>query len=37
MIKKFSILLIATFMFMGSGCATYNSYVPDWAKIGLSN
>ena len=36
MIKKFSILLIATFMFMGSGCATYNSYVPDWAKIGSS-
>jgi len=37
MIKKFSILLIATFMFVGSGCSTYNSYVPDWAKIGSSN
>ncbi len=37
MIKKFSILLIATFMFMGLGCATYNSYAPDWAKIGSSN
>lgn len=36
MFKKFSILLIASFMFMGTGCATYNSYVPDWAKIGSS-
>ena len=37
MTKNFGILLIATFMFMGSGCATYNSYAPDWAKIGSSN
>ncbi len=37
MIKKFSILLIATFIFVGSGCSTYNSYVPDWGKIGSSN
>ena len=31
--KKIFVLLIASFMVFGSGCATYNSIVPDWATI----
>ncbi|MDC0093659.1 hypothetical protein OAR00_01445 [Alphaproteobacteria bacterium] len=37
MIKNISILLVITFMALGSGCSTYNSIVPDWASIGLSS
>ena len=29
--KKIGVLLLASFMVFGSGCATYNSMVPDWA------
>ena len=32
--KKICVLLLASFMVFGSGCATYNSMVPDWATIG---
>ena len=37
MLKKISILLVVTFMTLGSGCSTYNSIVPDWASIGSSS
>ncbi len=37
MIKKISVLLIVSFMMIGSGCSTYNSIVPDWASIGASS
>ena len=37
MIKKISVLLVVTFMMFGSGCSTYNSFVPDWATIGSSS
>ena len=37
MLKKVSILLVVTFMTLGSGCSTYNSIVPDWASIGSSS
>ena len=37
MTKKLAVLIVASFIFMGSGCSTYNSLVPDWAKIGSSD
>ena len=35
-LKKISILIVVAFMTLGSGCSTYNSFVPDWASIGSS-
>ena len=37
MLKKVGILLVVSFMTLGSGCSTYNSIVPDWASIVLSS
>ena len=37
MIKKFTIIVLTSLMFLSTGCTTYNSIVPDWAKIGDSN
>ena len=37
MLKKVGVLLVVTFMTLGSGCSTYNSIVPDWASIGSSS
>ena len=34
MIKKFTIIVLTSLMFLSTGCSTYNSIVPDWAKIG---
>ena len=36
MIKKFTIIVLTSLMFLSTGCSTYNSIVPDWAKIGDS-
>ena len=36
MIKKFTIIVLTSLMFLSAGCSTYNSIVPDWAKIGES-
>ena len=36
MIKKFTIIVLTSLMFLSTGCSTYNSIVPDWAKIGES-
>ena len=36
MLKKVSVLLVVTFMTLGSGCSTYNSIVPNWASTGSS-
>ena len=33
MIKKFTIIVLTSLMFLSTGCSTYNSIVPDWAKI----
>ena len=35
--KKIIIIILMSFMFLGSGCSTYNSIVPDWAQIGKSD
>ena len=37
MLIKVSVLLVVTFMTLGSGCSTYNSIVPDWASIESSS
>ena len=31
--KSLFILIVSAFLFV-SGCSYYNSYAPDWAKIG---
>ena len=36
MIKKFTIIVLNSLMFLSTGCSTYNSIDPDWAKIGDS-
>ena len=36
MLKKFTIIVLTSLMFLSTGCSTYNSIVPDWAKIGDS-
>ena len=36
MIKKFTIIVLTSLMFLSTGCSTYNYIVPDWAKIGDS-
>ena len=36
MIKKFTIIVLTSLMFLSTGCSTYNSIVPDRAKIGES-
>ena len=36
MIKRFTIIVLTSLMFLSTGCSTYNSIVPDWAKIGES-
>ena len=36
MIKKITIIVLTSLMFLSTGCSTYNSIVPDWAKIGDS-
>ena len=34
MTKKLTIIILTSLMLISSGCSAYNSYVPDWAKIG---
>ena len=36
MVKKFTIIVLTSLLFLSTGCSTYNSIVPDWAKIGES-
>ena len=36
MIRKFTIIVLTSLIFLSTGCSTYNSIVPDWAKIGDS-
>lgn len=36
MIRKFTIIVSTSLMFLSTGCSTYNSIVPDWAKIGYT-
>ena len=36
MIKKFTIVFLTSFIFLSTGCGTYNSFVHDWVKIGDS-
>lgn len=37
MLKNVSVLIVVVFMTFGSGCSTYNSFVPDWATINVSS
>ena len=36
MVIKFTIIVLTSLLFLSTGCSTYNSIVPDWAKIGES-
>ena len=37
MFKKISFLIVVAFLTLGSGCATYNSIVPEWASVGSTS
>ena len=34
--KKIIKVALAAYLFTLGGCSTYNTYAPDWAKIGSS-